>query len=841
MSIIAILGNDSKIKSTFGVSTNYNVPMFEEVDPIEKSTPEYCMKMAEVGFSQLMRNKNSLPVYAYSYIQDLRNYGSGNQDESYYLNLFKDEKPRNSTTTAPSDTDGVWNQSKESKRQGLENLSTKIVSVSTNLKNAIAGMWSSYEEDLYINCIDSESAKNEDLRMYGAMFDAQMSEFTEVFDKQFGIPLNPNERFPKGVSLEEMLLYKDLGGFKSVYAITIEEILKYTQHISDWDDCIKRKFTDDLIDLNLIVGRCKYDSEKDLEVWEYVDPMNFTIQYSQENNFNDAEYCGYFTLEKISKLDALGFSREKLLKCAKRWENNWSNPKGLKWDNVINNDQIGNFQVPVFHYNWIDVDIKRSVKIKNKYDKTSIYEIPFNKELKPLNDYRKKQNIEQEEINTRIRRCYECSWVVDTDMVYDYGMSKNQPRKNKKSPMLNFFVWRGVTTNQNLLFGSIIESIIPFLDGLQMSFLKYQDALQKSHPGGFGINLRLLQNLQIDGIDVSPFQAFEMFWKTGKFPYLDVNYGENYKGGDVMPIRRIEGNLGELLAIISSEIQFNLQMIERLTGINPTPLGQTPSANAPVSTTNMAVMGTNNVLRPLLNGMYNIKERLADCTSRRVQLQIRNNAKARKSYEMIIGEYKVEQLKEAEYLGVEYGLYPETRPDQSEVNSLLQAAQVSLSPGRDGNPQIDFSQYTYILEQLRGGSNIKKLTRDLSFLIRKNKQAIQKQQQENIMLQSQQQQVMKQQDAQMAVAMQQQEIQKDVYLKQSDTQSQILIDNNRAKNEVQIKQMEANQEFKQMLYLQREKAMQAEREQQNKQADRNQEYKKMLYSQREKLLGNGKK
>lgn len=839
MSIIAQLGEDKNIHSKYGIDSDYNIPKFEEIDPAIKETPEYCLNMARAGFSQLIRNRNILPVDAYNYIQTLRDYGSGNQDESYYINLFN-ESLSNTNNNLPSDTDGVWTKNKDSNRQALENINTKIISPITNLKMAIQGIMSQYDENLYINCIDSNSAKEEDMRMFGAMFDADMSEFTKNFEEQFGIPLISNKNFPKGITLDELMLYKDLGGFKSIYAIAIEEILKFTEKISCWDNVIKRKWIDDLLDLYWIVGRCKYDSEQDIEVWEYIDPMNFTIQYSQESDFNDAEYCGYFTLEKISKLDVLGFPRKKLIEAAQRWEYFWSNPKGIKWDTVIYDDKIGNFKVPVFHYNWIDVDILKSLKVTNKFDREAIYEIPFDKEVKKLSDYRKKQNIIQEEINTRVRRSYECSWVVDTDMIYDHGRIQNAPRKNKKTPMLNFFCWRGVTTNQNMIFGSIIESVIPFLDNLQLSWLKYQDALAKAHPGGYAINIRLLQNLQMDGQDITPFKAFEMFWKTGKFPYLDVPIGERYSGGAVLPITKIEGNLGELLAVTSSEINFNLQMIERLTGINPAPLGQTPDKDAPVSTTNAAIMGTNNVLRPLINGMYHLKEKLGDCTSRRVQLQIRNNEKARKSYEMIIGEFKTTQLKEAEALGVEYGLFPETRPDQLEINSLLQTAQISLSPGRDGNPQIDLSQYTYILEQVRSGGNIKKLSRDLAFLIRKNKEEIAKRQQENIQLQIQQQQQLEQQKAQNQAALNQQEIQKDVYLKQADTQGQMLIDNNKAKNDAQIRQMEANQEFKKMLYLQRDKAVQYEKEQQNKQVDRNQEYRNMLFSQREKLISNGK-
>ena len=142
MSIIAQLGEDKKIMESYASKDNpHNVPMYEEVDPQEKKGPEYCMKMAQVGFSQLMRNRTALPVYAYNYIQVLRDYGTGNQPESYYLNLFKDGKTNSTTGTDPYGTDGVWTKTKESERQALRHLNTKIISVANNLKMAMHGVF----------------------------------------------------------------------------------------------------------------------------------------------------------------------------------------------------------------------------------------------------------------------------------------------------------------------------------------------------------------------------------------------------------------------------------------------------------------------------------------------------------------------------------------------------------------------------------------------------------------------------------------------------------------------------------------------------------------------------
>ena len=63
-----------------------------------------------------------------------------------------------------------------------------------------------------------------------------------------------------------------------------------------------------------------------------------------------------------------------------------------------------------------------------------------------------------------------------------------------------------------MIFGSLIESIVTLLDHLQLAWLKYQNNLVKSHPGGYAVELRLLQNLKIGGELIDPLEAYKMFW-----------------------------------------------------------------------------------------------------------------------------------------------------------------------------------------------------------------------------------------------------------------------------------------------------------------------------------------
>ena len=796
-SIIAVLSK-ARITEKYKVAGKYTFPAYESVDPEDKRKSDYCIEVARAAYSNLMRDRTSLPTDYYNYIQVLRDYGTGNQSWTYYSNKFKDVEPtsQNSSQTTTLNSRII----DENKRTGEDNINHKIMSIATALKASVHGMFETYDEDIYVNSVDNESGAEEERAMYEALFNTQIGAFTKLINDTYGIPIHNESAMPKDVSVDELELYKETGGFKTLWAESIEELIHFTEEFSKWDRILKRKFLDDIMDINFSAARVKHDPASGLEKWEYVDPANFAIQYSQDQFFEDAEYAGYFTLEKLGELVEMGFDSKKLISAARNYEHLWDNPTDVDWGSYERSLTISNkvfdFKIPVFHFQWIDVDVKRFVQMNNRYDKTYIYKLPFGEKLKPLSDYKKRNGLSQEEFRTRLRKAYQVSWVVDTDMAYEYGPIPNQTRKSRREAKLSFVAWRGITTNRKMIFGSLIESIVPLLDHLQIAWMKYQDAVVKAHPGGYGLNLRLLQNLKIGGKAIDPLEAYIMFYKSNVLPYMDTGIGENYKGGSVIPITRIEGSQAELMNVIQAEIAFVVQMIERITGIAPTAMGVTPDANQPVSSTQMALQGTNNVLKPMLNGIFEIKRGLALETSKRIPILCRNVKTSRESYSRISGKTSIDIITEAERHGAEYGLYMEARPDGQDKQDLITMLQEAMKRGRDGEASVNIGQAMYIIERIKSGGNFKKLQRQVDFMIRKSEE-IQFQKKRALIAEQNQQQ------AQIVQAQQQGKMQE----KQLDTQSQMAIDNNKSQNKIREMQIEKNMQLRVDLEKQRMELM----------------------------------
>lgn len=786
ISIISELAR-SELSKKFKTPGEFSFPSYETIDPEYKKTGEYCKDVAMAAYSSLMRDKTAMPADNYNYMQVLRDYGSGSQSWTYYTNRLKDIEPgiNDSNIRASRQSDVL-----DEKRRGDANINKSVVSIAPNLKSAIFGLMEDYEEDIFINSIDNESGAEEENAMFSALWDAQNSQFTKRIQEEYGIPIHNEGEVPGDISAEELQVYKDSGGFKTAWAESMEELMQFTEKFSKWDRVLKRKLINDAIDLKFLSARVLHDHISGLEKWEYVDPANFVIQYSQKNNFEDAEYAGYFTLEKLGYLVSKGFSSKQLIDVAKRYEYLFDNPRGVDWPSIERTLNISNkifeYKVPVFHFNWIDVDIKRQSKVTNKFGKSYIYDLKFDEELKPLTEYRiKKGTVSQEELKTRIERAYQCSWVVDSDMIYDFGRTPNQTRNSKRKSKLSFVAWRGENTNPRMVLGSITESIMPFLDHLMLAWLKYQDALIKAHPGGYRLNIRLLQNLKVGSKAIDPLEAYQMFWDKGVLPYMDVPMGGSYSGGDVSPLARVEGSQGELMTIFQSEVNFVLQMIERITGISPATLGVAPDSDQPVSSIQMTMQGTNNVLKPYFNAVFEIKKGLADETIKRLPILFRSSDESRKSYARVVGDQSVEIVRLAERNGAEYGLYSEPRPSGNERQDLISMVQTAMQVNRDGEFGINLGQGFYIIERIKSGGNFKKLQRQVELMIRKSEQEAFEKKRALITEQNQQQ-------AQIVQAQKQGEMQ----IKSMDTQSHIAIDNNKAKNDLQKIRFEKHMEHK---------------------------------------------
>lgn len=731
----------------------YGFPKQKSTNPKDKELPEYSKRYCKAIYSAHIDNRASVPYDWYSAAQTLRDYAAGKQNEDQYLEQISGNQ--SSGKSIVNSLNNPSSQGSNNIRKGYGNLNTKIISVAPNLMSVVHGLFENYEEDIFVNAIDPLSGEEEANNQWGEYTKAKYAPYINFAEAKAGIGLTQDQLFPESISLEELDQFKALGGFKVNWAIAMEEVLKYTDIISDWDRGIKRKAISDILTLNMLAAKGRYDTEEKVWKYEYIDPdpSRFVMQYSIERDFNDSEYGGHYKLERISTLVQKGINADELKSAAKKFCDLFGNPSQSKWSDHDTQSMDGSFPwfdyiVPVLHCAWIDSDISKTLKYTKANGSYNLNTLAWEDVPKPLSKRKEQEGYQQEIIDTNRRFTYQASWVVGTEVVYDYGKMLNQPKDSNGRPRLPFVAFRGEPTNINVAFGSIIENIIPFLDQIQLAWLRLQDVMAKAINDGLALNLRLLNGLNMGGDKITAAKAFEMLKKTSIIPYLDVSApGQNYKGGAVNPVTRIQGGVGTRLQEEINLIQLNLSLIERFTGISPAALGASPTSGESATATQLSMQGTKAVLQPYINGIFDVKRRLAEYATMVIPILLRNQKGMKKVYSRIIGEKDVEFLaNQVNKLGIEFGLYTEARPTHEDKQSLIEYINIAMQPRKDGASAIDFAQGMKLRQQVNSGANIKNIWMAADFLTKKEQKRQQQIKDHNIQLQGQQNMMLKQEE-----------------------------------------------------------------------------------------------
>jgi hypothetical protein len=772
----------------------YPFPSQINTNPEKKLFKEYLVQQARAMFSAHMRGATAINCEDFSYIDELRSYGSGNQDTNKYVNQIY-AYDSSTTSSRVIDNNGIDTGAGTSQgsKKGYGHINQEIVSPAPKIRNMFIGMLEAMEQDIFVNNIDEDSGAKEEVMKNKAFLEAalypkykEMQKMLNVDDDIF------KPQLPQDITIQELEYFQLAGGFKLNYARIMEKLLKYTEKSSRWQSTIKKKFTADIIDLNLCAGMCKYDTSTQQDRWQYIDPKYLIAQYSTEDDFNDMEYAGYLQLEKISNLIEKGLDRDTLKNLSRKYCGMFTNPDDKVWNKHNNNvyakgDWFYDYRVPVFHAYWFDTDVKKRLKVKNKYDKERIFDLAWDEEVRPITKKQQGEGIEKSEFKTRIKNIYQVSWIIDSDECYDGGKMPFQSRKSKAVPELPIKVWRGVATDRNLRFGSIMEYIRPQLDQIQLNWLRLQNSMARATEDMYLLNLRVLSNLKMGGKELNEYEAFSMGIRSGVLPYSDIQMGKRYEGGAVSPITKIEGTSLEGVMRYMNIINSHIQMIHEFLGISPEQVGGIEEDSS-VAQARMASMGSNNINRSFISGVFNMKQGLAELSSRRIQLLCKYNKTAQNSYSKVVGKQDVNVLGEAVRMGVEYGINLEPRPEAAEREELKQLVINAMQTGREGIAQIELDQAMYILEQLHGDGNIKEMRMKLSFEIKRAREEREAQQQRNIILQGQQTQQLEQ-------VKQQSDIQK----KQLDVQGEIAVENVKSQNDIKLERLKGNIKFKQDL------------------------------------------
>lgn len=731
-------------------NVEYGFPV-RDIDPRNKKGA-YCQKWCEGIYSLFLRGKTSWGTTTYTEFDDLRAYSTGNQSVEQYKSWLLD----NGDDT-DSSTTGTWDSlplTREAKRSGWYNIMWDNISPAPKILNSIHGMFDKIDFNLYVDTIDNKSQQLAEDKAYLRLFESQNLDWQNLYKQKAGIPIDENVFFPK--SIEEFNMYKAKGGYKLNVAIAMQKLLRHSFDLSKWDSVVRKKVIDDLVCIGYAAVRDYFDAEDNKWKCKWIDPAHLVIQFSNEYDYSDSEYAGYFTYWTISNLrnKLPELKEEQLKQLAFTCYGQYGNPSS-DWDSfysaldpATNGYRYDVFKVPVFECEWIDTDTSKKLYYSSKYGRKSILPLEFDSEVNELTEKQKKAGATQEIKKIFKRQPYQCSWVIGTDHVFDFGPVKMASRKGYSKPQLSFHV-------EQLLQPSIVKRLKPILDQIEITWLRHQNSMAMMIERGYAVNMTMLGNVMLGGQKLNTAEVIKLWRQTGVLPYAYSAGTGLYTGGAALPVTPIEGGMGTRIEETARAMETLFKLIEEITGINPLSLGSSPDPNAPVGTTEAALQATSNVLKPIMDACFEIKESIGEAMMRRIQVGIRNSQDIRDGYSGVISNADMEALKLMENEGVQYGLTLKAKPDSKAKAIFAKWIELALQNTREQRPGIEIPDAIYFNSRLENGADIMELEEEMRYTIEKNKQDAERQQMAVIEAQGQQNMQIKQADHQAAMELQQ--------------------------------------------------------------------------------------
>tara|TARA_R100000900_G_scaffold124636_1_gene99106 strand:+ start:14789 stop:17089 length:2301 start_codon:yes stop_codon:yes gene_type:complete len=641
------------------------------IDP-KKKDEKWYKQYAEALYADYVNNKLTIPFSVRGEIDLLRLYAKGNQPVTKYMDRLS---PRDRKTN---------------KRKGYMNVSWDILSVVPKFKRVVMGMLDKMEYDIFIDALDEKSVSDKDSMKWRVWANKVLSEelgedpaATEGMPQMPGMPnFVPN-------SVEELEMMKDLGSFKLAIEIAYEKALNWSYDMSSWDD-IKRRIFSDLFDLGIAMARDYVDPISKQVKSRYVNPRDAIMSYSSDPAHKNMKSAGEIRKMTIAQLRerAPEIPDEVISQIADKYRNYENNGSANEVNPGESSDEYEDYDVCVIDVEFIDYDLEKYEKKKTSRGNYMYYPKSF--------DYKKKKTEKRQSHTVKKKKIRKVSWVVGTETVFNWGEQTDIPKNDSEEVCLSFKAYR---ENEK----SILSSIVPLADNIQLTWLKMQNAIAMSAPSGIKVEVGALTGISMGGSKMGPLDILRLYRQTGDVVYKASTHQSQFTGNQPSPIDKISGGIGSELNEYITILNHDIEMIRQITGISPAMDASTLSTETPVGTSKMQVGATNNVMHNLFVGYKTIKTQLAQNMLVRWQVRIRSGEV--KGLAKAIGNNSVNIMKQSSKTRLEeLGLIIQMRPSDAEKNEIKQMAIQSSNSKKQGGIGIRMSDYMYISRLIDQGS-----------------------------------------------------------------------------------------------------------------------------------------
>ena len=709
------------------------------VDPAIKQTKEFSLRaVMAMYYNNWGITNNAFGNSERSRFIDNRAWSNGKQDMQSFMG---GKKARNN----------------EDKNPIMKHLDFDPVSQQSKYRDIVVGYLEDLDFDIVATSLNPEAQAQRENQYLNEIVNLRNRSFNKAADQKAGQPVSPPSTLKFQVTDEQELdLYFQLGGAKEIFELEIEIGNQVVLNDSDFKE-IKKMLLEDAFDCGEMIVDVIYDKDGRIKV-KYVDPCNRGREDFRGHYMKRPAKFWYMELKTVQQIlmESQGqFDLDDMQRIAQMYENKFGNPTWNQsysgWQTYVNTDAtyalfFMNWQVPVMYARWEDLDVYNIITYSNvngaeiktfaPYDKSADAYIrdlssygPYAPQLPTLKEDGStdvglggKTNTQQ----LQYHRQYQCTWIVNTQFVYDYGRVPFQPR-DPFNPRLSLSSIKYYRVTQQPL----AERIKPYVKKILLTYQKIDNVIARLKPPGWEINVQGLENITLgDGTKFSVKHAFEMWNETGDLLV------KRKAGGDILNQTQTD----KFVTPLSQADFFNYMQgliayknlcqeeIVNMTGLNEFMDASNPNPQTPVALARSAQQGTKNSLSQITSGLLHLCEKIALDVSDRLG-QVIEYSGDYSGYADAIGSgmMRIRKITKA-VIGHRYGIKVEAKPSRAEreqfEQAVMQAFSNQASPEQGGLWVTDAMNIT---EKLKAGVNMKLLRLEMTSII-KNRLAFLQQQ-----------------------------------------------------------------------------------------------------------------
>ena len=497
----------------------------------------------------------------------------------------------------------------------------------------------------------------------------------------FNLDLVPNGMNVPETS-EELELHMKLD-YKPSIEIAIEEALKYTLELNEYDE-IQKQLLKDLVEIGVCALHHRTDPAKGIVV-EACDPADMVWAYPTKPNFKNVYYYGRvkrMTVNELQRIAGRKFTEEEILNF-RNVSNDWQGYNRISNEFWYRGEDLGSHMVDVLFFTFKSTKNK---KYKKKYRKDGSFSI----KEKP-SDYIKPQSVidkEEEQgykdfdvLEDVIDVWYEGAKVLGADALFNYGECSNMVRPEgflQNEAMANYIMYAPELYQGRIQ--SLVDRVIPDVDMLQQLKIKIQQFISKAKPNGIYIDIDGLDEVDLgDGNTLTPLELIRFYDDTGNLIGTSRMADGSIQNGRAIQ----ELNNGQIAGLeqLMNGYNFTFNLLRDAIGIGQGADATLPHPDTSVGALQQQQINSNVATRYILDSQLKMTQYLANGLSLRIK-DIFKYSNIKNAYINSIGKINVDVLESIKSLHLhDFGITIKLKPDAQEKAMLEQNLQAEISSG----------------------------------------------------------------------------------------------------------------------------------------------------------------